>query len=135
MPANNYLRSSGGGGGTGATGSTGPAGPAGATGATGATGAPGTGTLTFTQVEVDFGTRGHRSGKFTIAGAGMTIGKPVLIHQARVSYTGKGTLADEADMDTIVVIGTVTSAVLITCSWQSRTWVRGNFKFDYVIGA
>lgn len=107
----------------------------GADGTNGTNGTNGTGTVTFSQIEVSVSTVRRRHGVFTIAGVGMTIGKPVLIQQARAAYTGKGTLEDESDMDTLTVIGTVVSAILIRCSWQSRTFVRGNFKFNYVIGA
>ena len=104
-------------------------------GSNGTNGTNGTGTVTFTTTEVNISNTPVRTGKFTITGAGLTIGKPVLIRQSRSAYTSKGTLADEADMDTLTVIGSVTSAVLITCSWYSRTAVKGNFKFDYVVGA
>lgn len=98
----------------------------------GATG--GGGSFAFTQVEVNLGTRGTRSGSFTIAGAALTIGKAVLIQQAKAAYTGKGTLTDESQMDQVRVVGVVTSATQISCDWVCDFPVLGNFKFNYVIG-
>ena len=104
---------------TGATGSAGPVGPVAA----------------LTLVEVDLGTPARRSGKFSIAVSGQTIGKPVTIAQAPGPYTGKGFAgADEAEMDVIDVSASVTAATSITAFWRSRTRVRGNVKFIYSIG-
>lgn len=112
------------------TGLDGPAGPAGPIGPTGPVGPP----VSFTVDEVDLGAIAGRSGKFTIAGVGMTIGRPVLITKAIGPYTGKGTLEDEAEIDLITVTASVTSATEITAYWQSDGPVCGNFKFNYVIG-
>lgn len=109
----------------------------GAPGATGATGPAGTGAPSLTTVEVSLGSApsAFRSGRFTIAGVGLTVGKPVFVQQASGPYTGKGTLANEAEMDLLIVTGKVISTTLIECFWNSTTFVRGNFKFDYFIGA
>jgi hypothetical protein len=90
--------------------------------------------LTLTTAEVDLGAA-KTGGKFTIAGAGMTVGKPVLIAQAVGPYTGKGTRADEAEMDQVTVTGAVTDASTITAYWSSPRRVRGNFKFNYQVSA
>lgn len=92
------------------------------------------GGLTFTEVEKNLGAA-KTGGKFTIAGTGMTTGKPVLINQAVGPYTGKGTRADEAEMDQVSVSASVTSATVITAYWSSPRRVRGNFKFNYAVGA
>lgn len=90
---------------------------------------------TWTNVEKDLGTTA-RSGKFTISGlSGLTIGKPVIIQQAVGPYTGKGTLADEAEMDEVSVSGSVTATDTITAYWKSQTFVKGNHKFNYLIGS
>lgn len=89
----------------------------------------------YLATEQNLGTIARRSGKFTVAGAGMTIGKPVQMWQAVGPYTGKGTRADEAEMDAVDVAASVTSATVITAYWRSRTRVRGNHKFNYQIGA
>jgi hypothetical protein len=94
------------------------------------------GSSSFTVVEKDLGTNPRRSGKFTITGlAGLTTNKPVNIFQAVGPYTNKGTLADEAEMDGLVVKAIVTAADTITAYWNSVTAVRGNFKFNYLVGA
>ena len=94
-------------------------------------GAPG-----LTTVEVNLGATWRRSGSFQIAGlAGLTIGKPVYIQQATGPYTGKGTRLDEAEMDMVLVLAKVIIATTIQCYWNSRYKVRGNFKFNYFVGA
>lgn len=89
---------------------------------------------TFTTVEVDLGSA-KRSGKFTITDSGLTVGKQVMIYQATGPYTGKGTLADESQMDSIIAQGVVTTTTNIDVYWNSQTLVRGNFKFNYLISA
>lgn len=95
--------------------------------------APAGGAPTLTTVEVNLGSVCRRSGRFTIAGSGMTIGKPVMIQQASGPYTGKGTRSDEAEMDQVTVTGKVISATVIECFWQARHRVRGNLKFDFFV--
>lgn len=92
------------------------------------------GGLTLDEVEVNLGSAKH-GGKFTISGSGMTAGKPVLISQASGPYTGKGTRADEAEMDQVSVTAKVTDATTITAYWTSARRVRGNFKFNYQVSA
>jgi hypothetical protein len=94
------------------------------------------GSLALLTTEVNLGTRPTWSGSFTIVGAGMTIGKPVLIQQAAGPYTGKGTLADEAE-EQVTASASVTSAVLITAYWKATGSgpVAGNFKFNYAVSA
>lgn len=90
---------------------------------------------TVTTIEVDLGSIPRRTGKFNITSSDLTIGKPVMIQQASGSYTGKGTLTDEAEMDGLTVTGKVTSASNIECFWSSRNKVWKNFKFDYFVSA
>lgn len=100
--------------------------------------APGGGSaLTLTTVEVSLGSAARRAGRFTITGAGLTTGKPVLIQQADGPYTGKGSRADEAEMDVITVTGKVFDATTIECFWSAayKGPVKGNFKFDYAVSA
>jgi hypothetical protein len=92
----------------------------------------GGGSLTLSTVEVDLGAGGV-SGSFTIAGAGMTPGRPVLCVQAVGPYTGKGSLEDVAE-EPVWCTAVVTSAVLITVYWQSSRPVGGNVKFNYAVG-
>lgn len=96
--------------------------------------APIAGPPTFTQVEKSL--VASRNGNFSITGlSGLTIGKPVQIWQDVGPYTNKGTLADEAEMDGIDAIGSVTAADTIVVYWNSPTTVKGNFKFRYLVGA
>lgn len=89
----------------------------------------------LTIAEVDLGPVGRRSGKFVIGSlTGLTVGRAVAMWQAPGPYTGKGTLADEAEMDAVEVAASVTSATQITAFWRSRTRVRGNHRFSYQIG-
>lgn len=89
----------------------------------------------FVSVEKDLGTA-KTAGSFQITGlSGLSVGKPVLINQAVGPYTGKGNLADEAEMDHVSVSASVTSTSVITAYWNSPTFVSGNFKFNYLIGA
>lgn len=122
---------------TGVAGATGPTGPAGATGSTGPVGPTGPAgpVAPIVTIEVDLGTPVRRSGKFSIAVTGQTVGAPVAIWQAHGPYTGKGfASADEAEMDAVEVSARVTSATQITAFWRCRHRVRGNFKFHYQIG-
>jgi hypothetical protein len=96
---------------------------------------PGASAFSMSTVELNVGavpiTR--RSGHLQITGlAGLVAGRPVLVRQAAGPYTGKGTRADEADMDTLSVVGKVLNATTIDIYWRSMSQVHGNFKFDYV---
>lgn len=91
--------------------------------------------VTLTTVEVNVGSVPKSGGTFTIAGAALTVGKPVLINQAVGPYTGKGTLPDEAEMDQVNVAASVTGAATITAYWSSARRVKGNFKFNYQVSA
>ena len=91
--------------------------------------------LVLILVEVDLGTVPRKSGSFTIISSGLTIGKQVLVQQATGPYSGKGTLNDESEMDFIGVNGVVINSTTIKCFWNSRTFVKGNFKFNYVINS
>ena len=87
-------------------------------------------------VEVDLGTVGFRSGKFVVGGlSGLVTGSRVRIEQALGPYSGKGTLADEYEMDALMASGTVTSPSEITAYWNSAGCVLGNFKFLYDVAA
>lgn len=90
---------------------------------------------TFTTTEVNLGSVPRRGGHFTITASGLTTGKAVNIFQAVGPYTGKGTRADEAEMDTVVVSASVTSSTVITCYWTSATRVMGNRKFSYIVSS
>jgi hypothetical protein len=86
-------------------------------------------------IEVDLGNTPRRSGKFIIADLGLVLDTPIIVSKAGGPYTGKGTLADEAEMDQITVAACVTSSTTIQAYWQSVSPVRGNVKFNYLKGA
>lgn len=93
----------------------------------------GGGSTIFTTVEKNLGTVPRLQGEFTIAGAGFTVGRPVLIVQASGPYTGKGTRADEA-LDMAAANGYVLNASTIKVFWQAlRSPLKGNVKFNYAI--
>lgn len=76
------------------------------------------------------------AGTFDITGlSGLTAGKPVMVDKAAGPYTGKGTLADEAEMDMVTATGYVVDATTVRCYWQADTPQFGNVKFNYLIGA
>lgn len=85
-------------------------------------------------VEVNLGASPSKSGQFIISGADMEVGKAVIVQQAAGPYTGKGSRADEAVMDRVSVVASVTSPTQITAYWNSPTAVARNFKFNYFIG-
>lgn len=84
-------------------------------------------------VEVDLGSTPRRSGSFQLTTTGLTADQHVVIEQVNGPYTGKGTLADEAEMDQISVTGQAISSTVIQCYWTSPTLVKGSFKFAYTL--
>ena len=130
-----------------ADGQYGIAGPAGATGATGADGPAGT-PADVTTVEVNVAAQPVETGTFTITDAAITPSTTMTVWQAIGPYTGKGTLADEAEMESVQCVaypasGSATvrwwsadgSALRLTptpMAWQ-RGAILGNVKFNYQI--
>jgi hypothetical protein len=89
----------------------------------------------LTVVEKNLGSTARTSGSFQITGlSGLNPGDPVLIRQTLGPYTGKGTRADEFELDTVTVAAEVASSSVIQCYWRSDAWVRGNYKFAYAVG-
>ncbi len=120
----------------GAAGAQGAIGPTGATGPQGPQGPAGGGGSASILVEVDLGAASARAGKFALAGlSGLTTGSRVRFEQAVGPYAGKGSLADEYEMDLVSASGTATSATAIAAFWQSSGAVRGSFKFLYDVTA
>jgi len=99
--------------------------------------AGGAGSFSLTEVEVSLGSapNARQSGKFSITTTGLTAGKNLHILQTNGPYTGKGTRADEAEMDQINVSGKTTSTTNIDCYWEAKHRVRGNYKFAYAVSA
>lgn len=86
-------------------------------------------------------------GKFVVIDANISFGSKINIWQAQGPYTGKGTRADEAEMDSLVCYAE-TATGSMTVKWRSvdsyvipfplqglnvRGRVKGNFKFLYQI--
>lgn len=93
-------------------------------------------TISTAEVNLVAAPNARRNGHVQITGlSGLTIGKPVIVTQAPGPYTGKGTRADEAEMDTVDFIGNILSATVIDLYWQAVHMVRGNFKVNYLVGA
>jgi hypothetical protein len=92
-------------------------GPPGATGATGAAGGGGGGSATT--VEVNVGSTATFTGKFTITDAAISAMSKVLCWQAPGPYTGKGTRADEAEMQPVQVIAVEPAAGSAVVKWQT----------------
>jgi hypothetical protein len=135
----------------GADGPMGPAGPAGATGAAGPQGPPGppgedgldgergppgpTGPQgpagaggSATTVEVNLGSTATFRGKFTITDAAISGTSKVLVWQAPGPYTGKGTRADEAEMQPVSVIVAEPGAGSAVVKWQTPPMVVETFS-------
>jgi hypothetical protein len=94
-------------------------------GDTGATGGGGGGSASFSQVETNVGSTPRFRGKFTLVNASITAASKIFITQAPGPYTGKGTRADEAEMDPITAIaiaGTGTATVI----WQTTGYIVAN---------
>lgn len=92
------------------------------------------GGFALTAVEISLGSVARRSGRFTIAGSGMTPAAPVLCIQLVGPYTGKGTRSDEAEMDSVTVAARVLDANTIEGYWRASGRVRGNVRFGYAVG-
>ncbi|MBL8794269.1 MAG: hypothetical protein JNM56_10205 [Planctomycetia bacterium] len=75
--------------------------------------------ISGTTVERDLGSTPKWSGKFTITDAAITASSKVLCWQAPGPYTGKGTLADEAEMQPVQVIAVEPAAGSAVVKWQT----------------
>lgn len=93
----------------------GPAGPAGAAGSGAAA----------TVVEVNLGATPVTQGSFTITDAAISASSKVLIWQAPGPYTGKGTRADEAEMDEFPKMTVVPAAGSASVRWSSKLGLVG----------
>ena len=77
------------------------------------------GSLTATTVEVNLGSSAITRGKFTITDAGIGATNKILCWQAPGPYTGKGTLADEAEMQPVSVIAVTPAAGSAVVMWET----------------
>lgn len=106
-------------------------------------------------VEVDLGATPIWQGRFTITDAAITTASKLLVWQAPGPYTGKGTRADEADIQPIMISSVVAFNGSATVNWQTppaytdgaaglmglgdidlrKGYVKGNVKFNYTVHA
>jgi hypothetical protein len=88
----------------------------------------------WTTYEADLGTTSRREGTFTITDSGIAADSKVLVQQAPGPYTGKGSLADEAQMDSILAVASP-GAGFATVYWRTadRAVVKGKIKFFYTV--
>ncbi len=63
----------------------------------------------------------------------LTVGTRVEIKKSVGPYVGKGTRADEAEMELIVAEAVVSAVDTITVYWHSTNRLQGNYMFDYTV--
>lgn len=80
---------------------------------------PSGGSAAATTVEVNLGSTASFRGTFTITDAAIDASKKVLAWQAPGPYTGKGTRADEAEMQPVQVVTVVPGAGSALVYWQT----------------
>ena len=106
-------------------------------------------------VEVNLGATPIWQGRFTITDATITTASKLLVWQAPGPYTGKGTRADEADIQPIMISSVVAFNGSAVVNWQTppaytdgaaglmglgdidlrKGYVKGNVKFNYTVHA
>jgi hypothetical protein len=101
-----------------------------------------TATVTAATVEVNLGNTPVWRGKFTVTDGAISTVSKILVWQAPGPYTGKGTRADEAEMQPVQVIAVQPLTGSAGVMWQTPPLlsgnrrlgrVRGNVKFHYQI--
>ena len=81
--------------------------------------------LTITQVEVNLGTAWVTRGNFVVIDAAISPTSKIIIAQAPGPYTGKGTRADEAEMDQITCQAAAGTGQFVV-RWQTVPMESGN---------
>lgn len=79
----------------------------------------GGGGASATTVEVNLGATATWRGRFTITDAGISPTSKLLVWQAPGAYTGKGTRADEAEMQPVSIITTNSASGTATVYWET----------------
>lgn len=79
----------------------------------------------WTQIEANLGSANWR-GKFTVIDATVSGTSKIIIQQAPGPYTGKGTRADEAEMDFISCFA-VPGSGQFTVHWRTQTMIGTDF--------
>lgn len=92
----------------------------------------GGGSAASTQVEVNLGSVGVRSGRFTITDAAILVTDKLLILTAPSPYTGKGALDDESELAGPISFVAKANAGTASVRWSSPFLQRGNVKIYYL---
>lgn len=84
--------------------------------------------------EIDFGIVAKKSGSFDITGlVDLFATRTIIVTQTAGPYTGKGTLADEAEMDQVTVTTYPLNTTTARCYWVGSGMMAGKIKFNYQI--
>jgi Protein of unknown function (DUF2793) len=87
---------------------------------------------TAAEAEIDFGSSGARSKKFTVAAAGVTAASRIIVTQSGKAATGRS--SDENEMDALM-LRAVPGAGAFTLYADALTGlVNGKFKINYMVG-
>lgn len=74
---------------------------------------------TATEIEQDLGATAATAGRFSFADAAVSATSKIIMWQAPGPYTGKGTLADEAEMQPVLVSSAVPGSGTVTVLWRT----------------
>lgn len=80
-------------------------------------------------IDIDFGATPRTSGTFTF---GAPAPGRIIVQQASGPYRGKGTLADEAEMDSVSVTASLENSRTVRCYWKASGPVVGFFRFTWM---
>ena len=83
-----------------------------------------------TVLDLDFGSTPRTSGKVSAILEGATVGDTIIASLLAGPYTGKGTNADELEMDAITVAAHVETAGAVSIYFTSATKVKGHFSVE-----
>lgn len=85
------------------------------------------------QFEVNIGPPFFKAGRFKVTVPGpMQVNSPIRISQGAGPYTGKGSRADEAEMDSVNITAYASDPTTLQCYWNASGPIAGNFKFVYI---
>lgn len=90
------------------------------------------GTVSLTQVELDFGSAGYRSQSFTVIDSNVTGSSKIMMTQSAEAPTGKS--QDENEMDMLICRAVSSSGQFTAYIDAMQGPVTGKFKFNYLLG-
>ena len=91
-------------------------------------------TIHTTEVLLRSGNLAKKSGSFTLTNASITPLSVLMITLAPGPYTGKGSLADEAQMYPGITFAAVPGSGSALVQWACSAVAKGNVKINYIIG-